>query len=113
MDTPGVQLQDIWPQRNGLQPSEHQKPSQADRPKTLHFGGCDGQRDPDPEYAVKGANLEMCLWEARRYPEDVAAVFLDEMGYTRWPDPAADWAGAAPGPTARRPTTGCGGWPAA
>lgn len=54
------------------------------------------QYSPDPEYTAKVANLEMCLWEARRYPQDVAAVFIDEMGYARWPDPAPDWAGAAP-----------------
>ncbi len=23
-------------------------------------------------------------------------VFLDEMGYARWPDPACDWTGRAP-----------------
>jgi DDE superfamily endonuclease len=54
------------------------------------------QFSPDPDYAAKLIDLEMALWEARRYPRSVAAVFLDEMGYTRWPEPAADWAGAAP-----------------
>jgi len=54
------------------------------------------QYSPDPEYAAKVADLELCLWEARRYPEEVVAVFIDEMGYTRWPDPAPDWAGTAP-----------------
>jgi transposase len=42
------------------------------------------------------ADLEMCLWEARRYPGEVEAVFLDEFSYRRWPDPAPDWAAAAP-----------------
>jgi hypothetical protein len=49
------------------------------------------QFSPDPHYAAKVAELEMCLWEARRYPRSVVAVFLDEMGYARWPDPAPDW----------------------
>lgn len=51
---------------------------------------------PDPEYAAKVANLEMCLWEARRYPRSVVAVFLDEMGYSRWPDPGPDWGATQP-----------------
>jgi transposase len=42
------------------------------------------------------ADLEMCLWEARRYPGAVEAVFLDEFSYRRWPDPAPDWAAATP-----------------
>ena len=46
---------------------------------------------PDPDYAAKVAHLEMALWEAGRYPRSVVAVFLDQMGFTRWPDPAADW----------------------
>jgi hypothetical protein len=51
---------------------------------------------PDPEYAAKVAHLEMALWEARRYPRSVAAVFLDEMGFSRWPDPGPDWGAATP-----------------
>jgi transposase len=54
------------------------------------------QYSPDPDYASKVADLEMCLWEARRYPGSVVAVFLDEFSYRRWPDPAPDWADAAP-----------------
>jgi hypothetical protein len=54
------------------------------------------QYSPDPEYADKVANLEICLWEAHRYPRSVVAVFLDQMGYSRWPDPAPDWAAAVP-----------------
>jgi transposase len=54
------------------------------------------QFSPDPLYAAKVAELEMCLWEARRYPRSVVAVFLDEMGFSRWPEPAPDW-----GPEAR------------
>jgi hypothetical protein len=54
------------------------------------------QYSPDPEYAAKVAGLEMCLWEARRYPREATAVFLDQMGFARWPDPAPDWGAAAP-----------------
>jgi transposase len=54
------------------------------------------QFSPDPEYTAKLIDLEMALWEARRYPRSVVAVFLDEMGFTRWPDPAPDWGGTAP-----------------
>ena len=54
------------------------------------------QFSPDPEYAAKLIDLEMALWEARRYPRSVVAVFLDEMGFSRWPDPAPDWAGEVP-----------------
>jgi transposase len=51
---------------------------------------------PDPEYRSKVARLERCLREAARTPEAVTLVFLDEMGYYRWPQAAADWMLAAP-----------------
>ena len=54
------------------------------------------QFSPDPQYADKVLDLEMALWEARRYPGTVVAVFLDQMGFARWPDPAPDWAAATP-----------------
>jgi len=54
------------------------------------------QFSPDPEYDRKLLALEMALWEARRYPDTVVAVFLDQMGFARWPDPAKDWAGDTP-----------------
>jgi hypothetical protein len=54
------------------------------------------QFSPDPEYGRKVLDLEMALWEARRYPGAVVAVFLDQMGFARWPEPAKDWASAAP-----------------
>jgi transposase len=54
------------------------------------------QFSPDPQYADKLIDLEMALWEARRYPRSVVAVFLDEAGFTRWPDPAPDWDGTPP-----------------
>jgi DDE superfamily endonuclease len=64
------------------------------------------QYSPDPEYAAKVAGLEMCLWEARRYPREVTAVFLDQMGFARWPDPAPDWGAEAPCADRRRAKQG-------
>lgn len=54
------------------------------------------QFSPDPDYSSKLLNLEMALWEVHRYPNSVVAVFVDEMGFSRWPDPAPDWAGVVP-----------------
>jgi transposase len=51
---------------------------------------------PDPDYQSQVARLERCLREAAREPEAVALVFLDEMGYYRWPAAARDWMRAAP-----------------
>jgi hypothetical protein len=52
---------------------------------------------PDPEYIPKYERLCKCLYEAATMPDRVALVFLDEMGYARWPEPACDWTGSAPG----------------
>ncbi len=54
------------------------------------------QFSPDPEYASKLLDLEMVLWEARRYPRSVTAVFMDQMGFNRWPDPGKDWGSTPP-----------------
>ena len=51
------------------------------------------QYSPDPEYIPKYDNLFKCLYEAATMPDRVALVFLDEMGYARWPEPAPDWTG--------------------
>ncbi len=53
------------------------------------------QFSPDPEYDRKVRRLGACLRAAAADPERVVAVFVDEMGYTRWPDPGPDW-GALP-----------------
>jgi hypothetical protein len=46
---------------------------------------------PDPEYVLKQARLEEILREAVRQPGKIVALFLDELGYYRWPAPARDW----------------------
>ena len=51
---------------------------------------------PDPDYLPKVARWERCLRQAARDPQAVALVFVDEMGYYRWPDAAPDWMLAAP-----------------
>jgi transposase len=56
------------------------------------------QYSPDPAYLAKEAHLLACLQDAAAAPDEVVALFLDEMGYARWPDPAADWGVVAPAP---------------
>ena len=52
----------------------------------------------DPEYGVKVARLCQCLQEVAVAPERMALLFMDEMGYYRWPEPALDWRAAPPEP---------------
>lgn len=54
------------------------------------------QYSPDPDYGKKFRKLKKCLKEAARRPGRVVAVFLDEMGYSIWPDPARDWIAGPP-----------------
>ena len=49
------------------------------------------QHSPDPLYEWKVKGLRKCLRQAARDPRNVVALFLDEFGFTRWPDPARDW----------------------
>lgn len=63
---------------------------------------------PDPEYLTKVFRLKKALREAARNPRTVAALFMDEFGYTRWPDPARDWSGVTP--IARRSQTNNQQW---
>ncbi len=64
------------------------------------------QFSPDPAYATKLATLEACLAEAAAAPGQVELVFLDEMGYRRWPDAGPDWGPAAPAPPPRADRAG-------
>jgi hypothetical protein len=62
-------------------------------------------RSPDPEYTSKTAHLLACLRTTAQQPKTQVLVFLDEMGYYRWPAAADTWALAAPAP----PTHGAAG----
>jgi len=67
---------------------------------------------PDPQYKTKVAKLKRCLHEAAGNPKETTLLFLDEMGYTRWPDPAPTWAAAPPAdpPQADRQRSNNGLW---
>lgn len=54
------------------------------------------QYSPDPDYLKKVFRLKKSLRDAARHPQTVAALFLDEFGYTRWPEPASEWSVAMP-----------------
>jgi hypothetical protein len=61
------------------------------------------QFSPDPNYATKQAYLLDCLHQAARQPEQIVLLFMDEMGFFRWPDPGPDWMPAAPQPPIQVP----------
>ncbi len=46
---------------------------------------------PDPLYASKEATLLGCLQQVAHAPDRWVVLFLDEMGYYRWPSSAEDW----------------------
>jgi transposase len=54
------------------------------------------QHSPDPDYQKKVFRLKKSLRAAVRHPHTVAALFLDEFGYTCWPEAARDWAASTP-----------------
>jgi len=49
---------------------------------------------PDENYVAKLNRLKRILRKAARQPGQVVAVFLDEFGYVRWPEPAPTWTSA-------------------
>ena len=51
---------------------------------------------PDPDYLEKEAYLHQCLKQTAANPDTCVLLFLDEMGYYRWPEPAKDWAMEVP-----------------
>lgn len=57
------------------------------------------QHSPDPHYVAKLSALLACLRDAAAHPTEVVLLFLDEMGYYRWPKQGRSWAVAAPHPT--------------
>lgn len=65
----------------------------------LHIrAACVRQHSPDPDYAAKVDHLLACLRDAAAHPDEVVLVFLDEMGYYRWPVAGRSWGVAAPAP---------------
>lgn len=56
------------------------------------------QHSPDPDYLAKFEHLLECLQEAAAHPGQVELLFLDEMGYYRWPSEARSWGENAPAP---------------
>jgi transposase len=70
------------------------------------------QYSPDPQYLQKLRRLKRCLRQAARELDRVVLVFLDEMGYSVWPEAAADWCASAPAdpPWADRQKSNNGLW---
>ena len=64
------------------------------------------QYSPDPAYEEKVARLLDCLRQTASAPDSLVLVFLDEMGYRRWPEAGRVWTEAAP---VGVPVAGCGG----
>ena len=56
------------------------------------------QHSPDPDYVAKREHLLDCLRDAAGHPDEVVLVFLDEIGYYRWPAEGHTWGLAAPEP---------------
>jgi hypothetical protein len=62
------------------------------------------QYSPDPDYTVKEAHLLECLHQAAVRADTTVFLFLDEMGYYRWPETTPVWweDGACVAPVADR-----------
>ena len=64
------------------------------------------QYSPDPAYAEKVPHLCACLQQTVRARDSKVLVFLDEMGYRRWPEARRVW---TENPPVAVPVAGCGG----
>ncbi len=53
---------------------------------------------PDPAYEQKVERLCAVLREASQAPDERVVVFVDQMGYGRWPEASTDWMPQAPTP---------------
>lgn len=62
------------------------------------FGSPKCRKNPFHLALDKEARLLACSGEAARDPRAVALVFIDEMGYYRWPDTTTVWSPRAPQP---------------
>jgi len=49
---------------------------------------------PDPDFVSKFEHIDACLKQPVLDPRLIVALFLDEMGYYRWPNPSRDWSAA-------------------
>lgn len=56
------------------------------------------QWSPDPAYVQRLRQVEAVLQESVASPGQVVTLFMDQMGFSRWPDPGSDWVAAAPQP---------------
>jgi hypothetical protein len=54
---------------------------------------------PDPAYVEKQTHVLDCLQAAARQPDQIVLVFIDEMGFFRWPEGGRDWMSVAPVPS--------------
>jgi hypothetical protein len=70
------------------------------------------QFSPDPDYQKKLAAVKRCLRKAAETANRTTVIFLDEAGYSRWPEPAGAWAPdtAEACPLADRRGAGNGMW---
>jgi transposase len=59
------------------------------------------QWSPDPDYRSKLGTLCACLQAAGAAPGEIELIFLDEVGFYRWPIPANTWAANPPQPPPR------------
>jgi hypothetical protein len=74
--------------------------------KRLDLGwrwACPARFSPDPAYLDKQAHLLDCLRAVARQAGHSVLVFIDEMGFFRWPQGGRDWMPVAPVPTTRLP----------
>jgi transposase len=53
---------------------------------------------PDPAYQQKEAALLAALRHVGQHPGQVVGLFVDELSYTRWPEPSLNWCAQAPEP---------------
>ncbi len=53
---------------------------------------------PDPQYVQKEVELLAALRYVGEHPLAAVALFIDELSYTRWPEPSLNWCAQAPAP---------------
>ena len=56
------------------------------------------QYSPDENYQSKVQRITQVLQEVTMHPDTLEAVFVDQMGYGRWPEARADWSQDPPAP---------------